>query len=82
MTLQDWSHYRLYITSVFKCQLQETLLIHKDLIEKGWLNDIILDLRTEGMISSHHSSYSDFFQLHTVYVLVILNKSEFCKMDN
>ncbi|XP_027940616.1 delta-1-pyrroline-5-carboxylate synthase [Vigna unguiculata] len=32
------------------CNAMETLLIHKDLIEKGWLNDIILDLRTEGVI--------------------------------
>ncbi|XP_014504925.1 delta-1-pyrroline-5-carboxylate synthase [Vigna radiata var. radiata] len=32
------------------CNAMETLLIHKDLIEKGWLNEIILDLRTEGVI--------------------------------
>nr|P32296.1 RecName: Full=Delta-1-pyrroline-5-carboxylate synthase; Short=P5CS; Includes: RecName: Full=Glutamate 5-kinase; Short=GK; AltName: Full=Gamma-glutamyl kinase; Includes: RecName: Full=Gamma-glutamyl phosphate reductase; Short=GPR; AltName: Full=Glutamate-5-semialdehyde dehydrogenase; AltName: Full=Glutamyl-gamma-semialdehyde dehydrogenase [Vigna aconitifolia] len=32
------------------CNAMETLLIHKDLIEKGWLKEIILDLRTEGVI--------------------------------
>ncbi|ESW13837.1 hypothetical protein PHAVU_008G230300 [Phaseolus vulgaris] len=32
------------------CNAMETLLIHKDLIEKGWLNDIILALRTEGVV--------------------------------
>ncbi|KAL5126794.1 Delta-1-pyrroline-5-carboxylate synthase [Glycine soja] len=31
------------------CNAMETLLIHKDLIEKGWLNDIVVDLRTEGV---------------------------------
>ncbi|KAL2665299.1 hypothetical protein AAZV13_02G213200 [Glycine max] len=36
------------------CNAMETLLVHKDLIEKGWLNDIVVDLRTEGMIYSHH----------------------------
>ncbi|TKY56790.1 Delta-1-pyrroline-5-carboxylate synthase [Spatholobus suberectus] len=32
------------------CNAMETLLIHKDLIEKGWLNDIVVDLRTECVI--------------------------------
>ncbi|KAH1062000.1 hypothetical protein AAZX31_02G235400 [Glycine max] len=31
------------------CNAMETLLVHKDLIEKGWLNDIVVDLRTEGV---------------------------------
>ncbi|KAF7831029.1 delta-1-pyrroline-5-carboxylate synthase [Senna tora] len=31
------------------CNAMETLLVHKDLMEKGWLNDIIVDLRTEGV---------------------------------
>ncbi|XP_028776170.1 delta-1-pyrroline-5-carboxylate synthase isoform X2 [Neltuma alba] len=31
------------------CNAMETLLVHKDLAEKGWLNDIIVDLRTEGV---------------------------------
>ncbi|XP_061343567.1 delta-1-pyrroline-5-carboxylate synthase-like isoform X2 [Gastrolobium bilobum] len=31
------------------CNAMETLLVHKDLIEKGRLNDIIVDLRTEGV---------------------------------
>ncbi|CAJ1970938.1 unnamed protein product [Sphenostylis stenocarpa] len=32
------------------CNAMETLLIHRDLIEKSWLNDIVLDLQTEGVI--------------------------------
>ncbi|KAL2317200.1 hypothetical protein Fmac_031076 [Flemingia macrophylla] len=32
------------------CNAMETLLIHKDLIEKGSLNDIVVDLRNEGVI--------------------------------
>ncbi|XP_020202258.1 delta-1-pyrroline-5-carboxylate synthase [Cajanus cajan] len=32
------------------CNAMETLLIHRDLIEKGWLNDIVVDLRNEGVI--------------------------------
>ncbi|KOM39161.1 hypothetical protein LR48_Vigan03g254300 [Vigna angularis] len=31
------------------CNAMETLLVHKDLVEKGWLNYIIVDLRTEGV---------------------------------
>ncbi|KAG5081290.1 hypothetical protein JHK86_005355 [Glycine max] len=31
------------------CNAMETLLVHKDLIEKGWLKDIVVDLRTEGV---------------------------------
>ncbi|KAG4920295.1 hypothetical protein JHK84_049146 [Glycine max] len=31
------------------CNAMETLLVHKDLVEKGWLNSIIIDLRTEGV---------------------------------
>ncbi|XP_019419158.1 PREDICTED: delta-1-pyrroline-5-carboxylate synthase-like [Lupinus angustifolius] len=31
------------------CNAMETLLVHKDLVDKGWLNDIIVDLRTEGV---------------------------------
>ncbi|XP_047161937.1 delta-1-pyrroline-5-carboxylate synthase-like [Vigna umbellata] len=31
------------------CNAMETLLVHKDLVEKGWLNNIIVDLRTEGV---------------------------------
>ncbi|KAI5430400.1 hypothetical protein KIW84_034834 [Lathyrus oleraceus] len=28
------------------CDAMETLLVHKDLVEKGWINNIIVDLRT------------------------------------
>ncbi|XP_020208247.1 delta-1-pyrroline-5-carboxylate synthase [Cajanus cajan] len=31
------------------CNAMETLLVHRDLKEKGWLNNIIVDLRTEGV---------------------------------
>ncbi|XP_072083519.1 delta-1-pyrroline-5-carboxylate synthase isoform X4 [Arachis hypogaea] len=31
------------------CNAMETLLVHKDLADKNWLNDIIVDLRTEGV---------------------------------
>ncbi|CAL5203128.1 unnamed protein product [Lathyrus oleraceus] len=31
------------------CNAMETLLVHKDLVEKGWINNIIVDLRTEGV---------------------------------
>ncbi|KAK4277917.1 hypothetical protein QN277_015836 [Acacia crassicarpa] len=31
------------------CNAMETLLVHKDVSEAGWLNDIIVDLRTEGV---------------------------------
>ncbi|RDX94739.1 hypothetical protein CR513_22848, partial [Mucuna pruriens] len=31
------------------CNAMETLHVHKDLVEKGWLNNIIVDLRTEGV---------------------------------
>ncbi|OIW21934.1 hypothetical protein TanjilG_15258 [Lupinus angustifolius] len=31
------------------CNAMETLLVHKDLVDKGWLNDIIVNLRTEGV---------------------------------
>nr|ABY89287.1 pyrroline-5-carboxylate synthetase [Phaseolus vulgaris] len=31
------------------CNAMETLLVHKDLVEKGWLNNITVDLRTEGV---------------------------------
>ncbi|KAI9078349.1 hypothetical protein K1719_039725 [Acacia pycnantha] len=31
------------------CNAMETLLVHKDVAEAGWLNDIIVDLRTEGV---------------------------------
>ncbi|XP_027913507.1 delta-1-pyrroline-5-carboxylate synthase-like [Vigna unguiculata] len=31
------------------CNAMETLLVHKDLVAKGWLNNIIVDLRTEGV---------------------------------
>ncbi|XP_027336660.1 delta-1-pyrroline-5-carboxylate synthase isoform X3 [Abrus precatorius] len=31
------------------CNAMETLLVHKDLIANGWLNNIIVELRTEGV---------------------------------
>lgn len=31
------------------CNAMETLLVHKDLVDKGWVNNIIVDLRTEGV---------------------------------
>nr|CAA67069.1 delta-1-pyrroline-5-carboxylate synthase [Medicago sativa] len=31
------------------CNAMETLLVHKDLVEKGWLNSISDDLRSEGV---------------------------------
>ncbi|MED6172661.1 Delta-1-pyrroline-5-carboxylate synthase [Stylosanthes scabra] len=31
------------------CNAMETLLVHKDLADKNWFNDIIVDLRTEGV---------------------------------
>lgn len=31
------------------CNAMETLLVHKDLVEKGWLNSISVDLRSEGV---------------------------------
>lgn len=31
------------------CNAMETLLVHKDLAEKGWIINIIVDLRTEGI---------------------------------
>ncbi|KAK7387418.1 hypothetical protein VNO78_28214 [Psophocarpus tetragonolobus] len=31
------------------CNAMETLLVHRGLVEKGWLNNMILDLRTEGV---------------------------------
>ncbi|AES71013.2 Delta-1-pyrroline-5-carboxylate synthase [Medicago truncatula] len=31
------------------CNAMETLLVHKDLVEKGWLNSISVNLRSEGV---------------------------------
>ncbi|KAK7305749.1 hypothetical protein VNO77_43659 [Canavalia gladiata] len=35
------------------CNAMETLLVHKDLIENGWLNNIVVELRTEDGNVSH-----------------------------
>lgn len=33
---------------VFICYVQETLLVHKDLVQTGGLNELVVELRTEG----------------------------------
>lgn len=39
-----------YFLSLYVCYVQETLLIHKDLLKTEGLNDILLELKTEGLI--------------------------------
>lgn len=49
-----------HIFLVFFYYTQETLLVHKDLVQTGGLNELTVDLRTEGRdfpYEQHHCGY-------------------------